>query len=169
MPPKVLKVALPDGLRGWLEESAAKNGVSLSEQIRQSLEKEGLDEMVPAAMRDVITTMRDLMVLVRAQTGYDWWEAPDAFEIFCNALVSRLRRHRPKEKPSKPPGPVTEVVPDPEHDLAKVGYILDGVLFSRGGLIVEENPGMMQAALEAAIKHRDKGVRRRGKKMRDRT
>jgi hypothetical protein len=167
MKKKQFKVMLPDGLRAWLEKSATEDGTSIAEQIRLFLEAASSETDLPAAVHDLLTVITDLRPLIRQQTGHDWWQAPEAFEIFCSALVARLERWRPQKPSGKPPERLRPLVHS--SDPKQVGLALDTVLMSRSGL-AEDLPGYNRSAFRGAMRElrKGEGVRRRGKQMKHR-
>jgi hypothetical protein len=68
---KQVNVALPDETRGYLEETAAKNGRKLSEEVRARLDQSVVDDRFDAATKEF---GRDMMWLVH---GAKWAPLPD--------------------------------------------------------------------------------------------
>src|SRR5258708_40157061 len=63
---KQVNVALPDEIRGYLEEIAAKNGRKLSEEVRARLDQSVVDDRFDATTKEL---GRDVMWLAELQRG----------------------------------------------------------------------------------------------------
>jgi predicted phage gp36 major capsid-like protein len=71
---KQVNVALPDEIRGYLEEIAAKNGRKLSEEVRARLDQSVVDDRFDAVTKELA---KDIMWLAHMVTEGSKWALPD--------------------------------------------------------------------------------------------
>src|SRR5258708_37741824 len=71
---KQVNVALPDEIRGYLEEIAAKNGRKLSEEVRARLDQSVVDDRFDATTKEL---GRDIMWLAHMVGEGSKWPLPE--------------------------------------------------------------------------------------------
>jgi hypothetical protein len=120
---KQLKVSLSDDLRDQLDETAAKRGVSLSEEIRdrlalldelrarvepaanraghsfpeeirQRLERTFAEDAIDPETRKLMAAIGFLASLISGQTGHEWHSHPAAASVMKHAIDALLARYK---------------------------------------------------------------------------
>jgi hypothetical protein len=123
-----LSIALPPEVRLKLEASAAERGVGLAEEIRHRLERTFLVDSVDNPTRELVYTFDNLISMVRIQTGFNWFNHPDAWAALRAAIIARLDRLRPAEprtaEPDTPPHPVIQ-----SDDPQAIGTAIEAIAF----------------------------------------
>jgi hypothetical protein len=86
-----LKFSVDDETHSLLEEFARMDKVSLSEAVRQHVER-SLDLTADQKTDVLLHTINKLAVLTLAQTGKQWFDHPGACGVFMQAVALAIQR-----------------------------------------------------------------------------
>ena len=89
---KQIGVALADAVRARVEAAANKAGHSIAEEIRQRLERTFVDDDVDPETQRMMNAIRFLAVLIKIQTGQNWYSNPAATSVMRHAIDALLVR-----------------------------------------------------------------------------
>jgi hypothetical protein len=94
---KQMKVALSDELRARLDAASAKSGQSVAEEIRSRVETSFKQEAIlDKPTSDFLTGVALMSAEITRECGAAWFEHAGAFEVFRQAILSRLEEFKPK-------------------------------------------------------------------------
>jgi hypothetical protein len=96
---KQMGVALPDALRGQLEEASAKAGRSIAEEIRQRLERTFEEDARDPVLREFVSDIIGLSIYLKGDTGSAWHEHPAAHAAFRSGVLALLEQYKPEGAP----------------------------------------------------------------------
>jgi hypothetical protein len=137
---KQLKVNLPTDLRAKLEASSKAADRTLADEIRQRLEQTFQPIKIEPHLRELIRLIRWLAILVKSETGHDWYNHPARLRIFEEAIAAyfkRLKASPPLDgKPEFAPGELPEQQMLPSDKLQEKGVGLEVIahfIISRRG------------------------------------
>jgi hypothetical protein len=91
---KQLKVSLPDAVRDQITAAADKSGHSLSEEIRQRLERT-IEQDADPITTELLRAIIDLAADVQANYGMPWHAYGEVLDIFAAAVTRHIHDYRP--------------------------------------------------------------------------
>jgi hypothetical protein len=114
---KQLKVSLPDDLRALLDRASKKSGESVAEEIRRRVEQSFAQEAVDKPTRDFLEGVALMPAEIELECGAPWHRHAGSFEVFVQAIVSRLDGLKPKGPIAFGDRPHATVFNDAPHQL----------------------------------------------------
>jgi plasmid stability protein len=89
-----LRLVLLSEVRTWVEAAANKAGHSVAEEIKQRLQNSLADDQIDPETRRLMNAVRFLASLISIQTRHKWYSHPAAASVMKHAIDAQLAHFR---------------------------------------------------------------------------